>query len=153
MFTSVCLESRALAPAFETVLKRICVVGITPYFITPLLLLKCTPTIDDTMIDIEKRVLRLPPSGNYLVSLFDHVDLPTFKATLPADIQSKIITEWCVVNAKGIAGTFYSWLSFYLWFLTSPGPFDEDARSFLAQHSDVKRIDGDGFARAASRNQ
>ena len=93
------------------------------------------------------------PSGNYLVMLQDYVDVPSFKNALPANIQSKITSEWSIVKAKGIAGTMYPCFSFFLSFITCPGPFDEVDRSFLSQHPDVQaqHIDEDGIVTKAAR--
>ena len=38
--------------------------------------------------------------------LHEDVDVPAFIAALPAEIRSNIITQWSVIKAKGIAGTF-----------------------------------------------
>jgi len=49
-------------------------------------------------------------SGNYLVMLKDEADLLSFKHSLHStspEIHSKIKSEWSVLKAKGVAGTFY----------------------------------------------
>jgi len=105
-----------------------------------------TPPIFDTTNPGERRLPCFTLSGIYLVSLHDDVDLPTFKAALPADIQSNIMGEWCALKAKGIGGMCYLSPSFQVCIslLTRPGFFDEAARNYLSAHSDVKSVDESG---------
>jgi hypothetical protein len=63
----------------------------------------------------QRTVPSRPPSGDYIVMLRDHVDLPSFKENLPVHIHAKIVHEWSFATPfSGFVGTFFLWPFFFI---------------------------------------
>jgi hypothetical protein len=79
--------------------------------------------------------------------------LSSFKDDLPPQICDKIIGEWSIADFRGIIGTFFSWPFFSIGSSLWPGPFNKTSRRTLTLRTGVKKIQKEGIAILANRQQ